>query len=80
MEFLNSSIDIICLMSSLSEFQSFAASYLMVSSPQVVVLGSGKLGTLFPLKKYIFRAAKREQFLLRYAETSKLLNTTISIL
>ena len=27
--FLNSSIDIICLMSSLSEFQSFAASYLM---------------------------------------------------
>ena len=53
MEFLNSSIDIICLMSSLSEFQSFAASYLMVSSPQVVVLGSGKLGTLFPLKKYL---------------------------
>ena len=53
MEFLNSSIDIICLMSSLSEFQSFAASYLMVSSPQVVVLGSGKIGTLIPLKKYL---------------------------
>ena len=40
-------------MSSLSEFQSFAASYLMDSSPQVVVLGSGKLGTLFPLKRYL---------------------------
>ena len=53
MEFLNSSIDIICLMSSLSEFQSFVASYLMDSSPQVVVLGSGKLSTLFPLKKYL---------------------------
>lgn len=25
----------------------------MDSSPQVVVLGSGKLGTLFPLKKYL---------------------------
>ena len=50
-DFLKSSIVIVSLMSSVSEFQSFAASYLMDSSPKVVVLGSGKLGTLFPLKK-----------------------------
>ena len=32
-DFLKSSIDIVSLMSSVSEFQSFAASYLMEPSP-----------------------------------------------
>ena len=48
----------------------------------MVVLGSVKLSILFPLKKKILGAAKREQFLrqLGYTETKKLLNITISIL
>ena len=32
-DFLKSSIDVVSLMSSVSEFQSFSASYLMDSSP-----------------------------------------------
>ena len=58
-DFLKSSINIVSLKSSVSEYQSFAASYLMDSSPQVVVLGSGKHSILFPLKKNTWSCEER---------------------